>query len=1561
VVADFNGDGKADVLDLPRNGAQPALYLSTGSSFVKSGWSANIPAGWGNYYVVAGDFTGDGKADIALISQGSGSHQIWVSTGQFGSSDPGFVSASCASACGTGNQGDTAVVADWNNDGATDLWVQTTNNSDQELLTTYQPELMSSITNGLGGTISIKYQSLNTNGSFYQKTSGDGWPSQDVDGPLYVVSKVSTVGSGIPGRDWDYTYQGLVRDVTGRGMLGFKSIAVFDEEAHITTTTTYTAAFPVNGLPQTVVSAYSYGGQNVTLRQVSNTWYYTSSKSDSYCPDTTGIGEVVCLLNSTVSATDYDFSTSTSTPWPTVTAAYTYDAYGSILTKAVSYSGGGGAPFSSTTTNKYTTNNTDNVDFLTSSKTENVYAGSDLTRSYTFSPTATGQVQSAADQPGDSSELDVNYGYDNWGNVSSATYIDPNSSANGDTSPTRQWLYDYTDTPAGDNQGQFPYQITNPVNVNNPVTAVYYKSTGATSTLTDANGNETISTVDSFGRPTKIKRPDGTETDIAYSLCNPCIGNGAYIIVSTPELTSTQTQNGPQSIAYYDAYNRLVVLETQGVQQGISGGCWTEVDYTYDSLGYQSSVTRPYYNGFPSGVCSKDPPPAPTATIYSNDPLGRPVYVTNPNGREDYYERGALQTMATVDYSDPENQNLSEQTTTIRNDVGWVTEVLDAEGGELTYGYDAFGDPVTITPPKRSVVIQNVFDLRGRKKSTTDPDMGPNSASWTYTFDAFGELTAQQSPNEGTNQTTLSYDALGRLTSRIEPDMTSTWTYDHATNGIGLLSSAQCSSTGQSNVCVGGTYVRNYQYDSVSRPKSVSVYYGSGPCTQQLPCTSSETYDQTTQQLGTVTTFSGLAIQYSYNSTGYLSSITEGGANVWTMNSLDASLRIQNEALANSQATIERAYDPGTGNLASIDASGANNPNGLANLSYTWNPVGTLASRADSLNLFTDSFCYDNLNRLTSSNVVTQSESGSCSSGGQDVKTIAYDDGAARDGNITGKSDIGVYTYGGDGTNGAGPHAVTSIDTTAAEDGGCTLARCTVDGMSKPKFYYDNDGNMLCITTAHSCNQTAGRAYSWTSFDMASTLGTGSGVSATISYTPEHERGSLVAAASMYYLNNPAGADMEEMIAGAPNTWHTYVYAYGHIVAEFFNTTGGTVTPYYFVGDHLYSTTALSDPNGNTLEYDSYDAWGRRRNRDGTDQSTGCTLDPSPPSKTFRGFTGQEEMDAFCLINLNGRIYDPALGRMLSADPIVSAPMYGQAFDRYTYALNNPLSFTDPSGYSQCATCEPPPHCVDSCNQNAQQSDWQGGMCITCDYPAYSGWDAATYFVPGFMQGTSPGAGGGGNGAHMGSISGDEEADGSYDAPYSMNLDGPPDAGFNGYWKLDGVAVEEDGQTGPTNWSALFIQTGGFQDAAYFGQSYDQNNPNYHSYVHDDIICVQSPSCTVAKAFQGLLRFAAPGQTGVASTGNQVNVIVAGVSAGSVTQVVDPSTDSVYNITDAGHIFDPGYVDRSVVVDEAGGVNFVMVETVGEGVGNYPLFNEAAAGLTWTLEDLEIKQYVLTH
>jgi RHS repeat-associated protein len=95
----------------------------------------------------------------------------------------------------------------------------------------------------------------------------------------------------------------------------------------------------------------------------------------------------------------------------------------------------------------------------------------------------------------------------------------------------------------------------------------------------------------------------------------------------------------------------------------------------------------------------------------------------------------------------------------------------------------------------------------------------------------------------------------------------------------------------------------------------------------------------------------------------------------------------------------------------------------------------------------------------------------------------------------------------------------------------------------------------------------------------------------------------------------------------------------------------------------------------------SYQPLGARRSGDWLSPSPTTTEWQEIDATTDRGYTGHEHLDNLGIIHMNGRVYDPVLGRFLSPDPYVQAPRDGQSLNRYSYVRNNPLRYTDPSGY----------------------------------------------------------------------------------------------------------------------------------------------------------------------------------------------------------------------------------------------------------------------------------------
>ena len=101
----------------------------------------------------------------------------------------------------------------------------------------------------------------------------------------------------------------------------------------------------------------------------------------------------------------------------------------------------------------------------------------------------------------------------------------------------------------------------------------------------------------------------------------------------------------------------------------------------------------------------------------------------------------------------------------------------------------------------------------------------------------------------------------------------------------------------------------------------------------------------------------------------------------------------------------------------------------------------------------------------------------------------------------------------------------------------------------------------------------------------------------------------------------------------------------------------------------------LTDENGNIAERRYFDPWGQPiKIVDGA----GNTLDKL--TLLDRGFTGHEHLQTVGLINMNARLYDPALHRFLQPDNYVQDPFNTQNFNRYGYCLNNPLVYVDENG-----------------------------------------------------------------------------------------------------------------------------------------------------------------------------------------------------------------------------------------------------------------------------------------
>ncbi|MBL6938546.1 MAG: VCBS repeat-containing protein [Alphaproteobacteria bacterium] len=1227
-VGDFNGDGMADIL-VTYPSSTGTLYLSTGNGFTATSFS--VPSGWGSYTIVVGDWNGDGMDDIALISP-SGTHTIYLSTGT------GFTSATTISNSDTNSK---AIVADWNNDGAEDIWLQRA--SGDELFTfAYVPELMTSVSNGLGATTTITYDRINQNGSFYSKGSSASYPIQDLDGPLYVVKEIDS-SNGVGGTyTTTYTYGTAQVDLSGRGFLGFGSLAVADSQTGITETTTYNQTFPYTGLIASQTAVHS----STTLSSVTNTYHDDSTNCGVAAASGTYF---VCLTQSVVAKHDLD-----GTALPSTTTAYTsFDAYGNpgTITTTVTY--GGSTSSTATVSNTYSNDTTHWIlGLVTASSVNRVVGSSNLTRSMSFAYNATTglMTQSIVEPSNCEVKLEADFTLDSYGNRT-ATQLS-GAGCSGDSYRTA--ITTRTSYVGFDTLGEFATSTTNALSQSDGTG--YSAAFGLPTSHSDLNSHSTSWSYDYFGRMSLETRPDGTKTSTSYAYCSgvnggsaSCPTYGAYVRQVEAFASDGTTQIGPIVSTYFDALNRIIASDMQAYSGSVS-----RVATVYDSKGRINETSRPY---FTSGGTAK-------WTVNTYDDLGRVTQSTYPDSHVDTQSYSGLTSSITRDYG-----GKNQTTSTTLNPQGLVASVTDAASNATSYTYDAFGHVLTVTDPS-SNVITNAYDIRGKKTDSYDPDMG----HWTYVSDVLGELKSQVDAKSQT--TSLSYDLLGRPTERDEAgSFVSNWVYDSATYGVGLLQKA-CTSSSSNSTCSSPTTNKVFTYDSTSRPSTTAITVDSSTSTFTT------TYNATNGAIDTVASPSGLTTKDFYNSYGYLCRITDNGGShscsstsdshvLWTANSGDAELHLLSQTAGNGAFSTTQTFDANTGLLTNVRAGTSD---AVAAFDYTYDVLGNLTYRSDNNVGVYERFCYDNLNRLTNSATASTTPT-ACTSTGSGItsKTVAYN----AIGNITSKSDVGTYSYpsSGGGT-GSLPHAISSITG-------------TVNGVTNPSYTYDSNGNMTA---------GAGRSVTYTAFNMAATITQGS-TTIGLTYDAGHMRikqcvGSSCGTSTTYYLNDPAsGAMVEEYVAGGTTTWHDFLKVGSSILAERFYTVGGSTTWSYFVLDHLGSIAVLTDSSGSVSQRLSYDAWGRRRNSDGTDNSA-CSI----TSATTRGYTGHEMLDSVCEINANARVYDPTVGRFMTPDPFVQNPWGAQGLNRYSYVENGPLSATDPSGYLAYGC--PDGHCLQTSGGN---------------------------------------------------------------------------------------------------------------------------------------------------------------------------------------------------------------------------------------------------------------------
>jgi RHS repeat-associated protein len=646
-------------------------------------------------------------------------------------------------------------------------------------------------------------------------------------------------------------------------------------------------------------------------------------------------------------------------------------------------------------------------------------------------------------------------------------------------------------------------------------------------------------------------------------------------------------------------------------------GHYRKVDFTYNKRGQITFETFPYFS---NGS-------AKNSIFTAYDPIGR-ANQTGPSVAGDTGSPlGPVQT-AFRDGGNPFAKVITDPAGKVKKylfaDFGRQNQIVEvtAAGSYNTYfAYDQAGNLTNITDNLANKTSL-YYDGLGEKVAVADP----NTGLWLYGHDKAGRLTVQTDAKG--QQLKLYYnDPLGRVSRKDDLNAagqvvaSATFQYDQSDDP-------------QFTVLPGQLYAvydsegwQKYSYDVRGRIlKTARMLNANG----QTYITS-YTYDNADRvQTMTYPGVNGPTVQFTYDIAGHLSQVQRidtGGAQIvyYTTKGFDEFNRPIGANLGNG-TTTDLTYYPLSSRLKQITTKLSGGAQ-IQNLAYTFDVVGNLAGLTDGVHTWAgsgtiSSLQYDDLYRLTS---VAGPGIGSQSFSYNSIGNIL----------VNGEAGAGTYNYGT-----ARPQMVKSAN--------------------GQNYTYDLNGNMVFRN-----GQTL-------AYDVRNRLvkaDTG-GVPVTFGYAEDGarlwERGSngLQVWIGNYY-EEKGGKILYHIVAGE------------HLVCTFEPAAAGVsgYDPasqefYYYHPDELGSSSLLTERNGAQVQHYEYSAFGRDRFTD----NTGAFA-------VSRRYTGQVLDTDTGLYYYNYRYYDPQLARFIQPDDIIPDPSNPQSYNLYSYVLNNPLRYADPSGH----------------------------------------------------------------------------------------------------------------------------------------------------------------------------------------------------------------------------------------------------------------------------------------
>jgi RHS repeat-associated protein len=435
-----------------------------------------------------------------------------------------------------------------------------------------------------------------------------------------------------------------------------------------------------------------------------------------------------------------------------------------------------------------------------------------------------------------------------------------------------------------------------------------------------------------------------------------------------------------------------------------------------------------------------------------------------------------------------------------------------------------------------------------------------------------------------------------------------------------------------------------YSYDNLARPTAVITNIDGTPYTVETE------YDANYGRPKALRYPNNLTIALEYNSIGYLAAEKNAatGYVYRTVTNQDDFGNISAATLTNGQLTGSYLHSQRTGQMLSNRVTKA-----AANIHYLdyedYDSYGNIKKQNNLLTAInsTDSFEYDKLHRITGSS--------SSASGFSHAIDYAYD----AVGNILKKSDYsandnGAYRYV------TGTNRLQSVN--------------LIDG-SQATFGYDAKGNQTHRNGVEEVEYNVfnkpisiDRLDSQVSLDYDANW-------ARYKQTRVVEGKTI----TTHYIDKLYEVEFE----GSTTKASSYISDVAILVE---NAAGASIR--FTHKDRLGSSATFTDHNGQVTAFRSYDPFGKPKMGSGDLMSSlsmrarlGNNL-ADMDQATRRGFTDHEHLDEVEIIHMNGRVYDYNVGRFMGVDPFIQEVGNSQGINPYSYVMNNPLGYTDPTGYS---------------------------------------------------------------------------------------------------------------------------------------------------------------------------------------------------------------------------------------------------------------------------------------